>query len=101
MKKILLAVLFLLAATAAKADSSATFLGVDDNYWFDVTGSWAASDVTLKILPEDLKPVGPSAVFLGEFIYEDIHNPSQARYFADLGLDALGCGLSYLINIKW
>ncbi len=98
MKKSFLAFCFCLAAGAARADS---FLGVQDNYWFDVTGSWAASDVTMKILPEDLKPVGPAAVFLGDFIYEDIHNPSQSRYFADLGLDALGCGLSYLINIKW
>jgi hypothetical protein len=101
MKKLVLIFCFLSAAGAAAADSNASFLGVDDNYWLDFTGSWVASDVTMKILPPDLKPFGPSAVFLGDFLYEDFHNPSQPRYFADLGLDALGCGLSYFINIKW
>jgi hypothetical protein len=99
MRKVILVSTFLLAAGAARADD--TFIGIDDNYWFDMTGSWVASDVAMKILPQDLKPVGPTVVFVGDFIYEDIHNPSQGRYWADLGLDALGCGLSYVINIKW
>jgi hypothetical protein len=102
MRKMILGALFLLATAAAMADSSdESFLAIDDNYWLDVTGSWVASDVTMKVLTEDLKPLGPAAVFAGDFIYEDIHNPSQGRYWADLGLDALGCGLSYMINIKW
>ncbi|HTC20265.1 MAG TPA: hypothetical protein VK859_05410 [bacterium] len=101
MKKMILAALFLLATAAARADSEDSFLSIDDNYWLDVTGSWVVSDVALKVLPEDLKPLGPAVVFAGDFVYEDIHNPSEGRYWADLGLDALGCGLSYVINIKW
>ena len=101
MKKFFLVFGFLLVAGGAKADSTPNFLGMDDNYWFDLTGSWVAGDVTMKVLPEDLKPLGPTAVFAGDFIYESINNPSEDRLIKDLALDAAGCGLSYLFNIKW
>jgi hypothetical protein len=101
MKTLFLILGFLLVAGGAKAGDGPDFLGVADNYWFDFTGSWVASDVTMKVLPEDLRPLGPTAVFAGDFIYESINNPSEDRLIKDLALDAAGCGLSYLFNIKW
>jgi hypothetical protein len=101
MKTLFLVFGFLLAAGAAEAGDGPDFLGVNDNYWFDFTGSWVASDMTMKILPEDLKPLGPGAVFVGDFIYEEINRPSEDRYIKDMALDIAGCGLSYLFNIKW
>ncbi len=102
MKKIFLILGFLLAASEAQASASDhQFLGVNDVYWFDLTGSWVASDITMKVLPQDLKPLGPSAVFLGDFIYEDVRHWNSSRYGVDLSLDALGCGLGYLFEIKW
>ncbi len=101
MRKLFLALALWLAAGGAQAAYYHSFLGMDDYYWFDLTGSWVVSDVTTKVLPEDLKPLGPCAVFAGDAIYEGLKNPTPNDIGLDLALDAAGCGLSYIINIKW
>lgn len=102
MKKPFLALALWLAAQSAGAAYYHSFLGMDDYYWFDMTGSWVATDVTMKVLPEDLKPLGPCAVFAGDLVYEGLKNPEETKDIPlSLILDAGGCGLSYLMNVKW
>ncbi len=101
MKKLALALGFWIAAGGAGAAYYHSFLGMDDYYWFEMTGSWVASDVVVKVLPQDLKPFGPGVVFAGDIVYEGFKSPTPSDVGLDLLMDATGCGLSYLINIKW